>query len=138
MMGSDVKALAALSQLWTAVGTIWRASETGGQNITKCLQLRNTHPLRSRFSGHSREADLVYTWGRPMTQGKKQVSAPCGTAGVGGLASSEGFTEIISGRSHFAAGWRQPAKTSQTRGGPEAGKREMGSAHEPIGAKKER
>src|SRR6516225_10683689 len=102
MMGSDVKALAALSQIWTAVGTIWRASETGGQNITKCLQLRNTHPLRSRFSGHSREADLVYTWGRPMTQGKKQVRAPCGTAGVGGLASSrlrkKGFRRSKSGR----------------------------------------
>src|SRR5712691_11069309 len=81
MFCSDVEAPAALSQSWTAVGTIWGVSKPGGQNIKKCLQLRNTHPLRSRFSGHSREADLVYTWGRPMTQGKKQVSAPCGTAG---------------------------------------------------------
>jgi hypothetical protein len=53
MMGSDVKALAALSQIWTAVGTIWRASETGGQNITKCLQLRNTHP-RAGYQAEAR------------------------------------------------------------------------------------
>jgi|SRR5713226_1547499 hypothetical protein len=116
MFCSDVEAPAALSQSWTAVGTIWGVSKPGGQNIKKCLQLRNTHPLRSRFSGHSREADLVYTWGRPMTQGKKQVSAPCGTAGVGGLASREGFAEITSGRSHFAAGLETTCKDFSNEG----------------------
>ncbi len=47
---------------------------------------------------------------------KKQVSAPCGTAGVGGLASREGFAEITSGRSHFAAGLETTCKDFSNEG----------------------
>ncbi len=72
-----------------------------------------------------------------MTQGKKQACAPCGTAGVGGLASREGFAEITSGRSHSQQGV-QPAKTSRTRGTPEGEKRELGLAHESVRATKEK
>jgi len=87
-----------------AVGTIWGASKLGGLNIKNCLPPRNSCPLRSRLSGGKREADPVDSRGRPMTQGKKQANAPCGTAGVRGQASREGFAEITSGRSHSQQG----------------------------------
>ena len=87
----------------TAVGTIWGASKLGGLNITKCLQPRNSCPPEI-VGGATREADPLYSRGRPMTQGKKQASAPCGTAGVGDQASQEGFAEITSGRSHSQQG----------------------------------
>jgi hypothetical protein len=79
MFCSDVKAPAALHEGLAAVGTIWGASKLGGPNIKKCLQLRKLSPLRNRFSGEKRAADLFDSWGRPLTQGEKQVKAPCGT-----------------------------------------------------------
>jgi hypothetical protein len=46
-----------------------------------------------------READLIYSWGRPMTLMKKQVKAVSETAGIRDEASKERFAEITSGRS---------------------------------------
>jgi hypothetical protein len=124
MFCSDVKAPAALSEVLAAVGTTWGASKLGGPNIKECLQLRKLAPLRSRFSGVLREADPICSWGRPMTQRKKQVYALCGTAVAGGRASKERFAEITSGRSSSQPGLVATGKDSLTRHSRRTGERE--------------
>ena len=62
-----------------AVGTTWGASKLGGPNIKKCLQRRKIPLLRSRFSRSMREADLIYSWGRPMIPGEETGKCTLGT-----------------------------------------------------------
>jgi hypothetical protein len=75
-----VKASAARWRQATAVGTIGEASKLGDRNIKEWLQSRKTSPSGNRFDGKLREADLLRTWGRPMTWRKKQANALQGTA----------------------------------------------------------
>ena len=63
-----------------------------------------TKPTRSRIRGIQREADPIYSWGRPMTLMKKQVKAISETAGIRDEASKERFAEITSGWSEWQQG----------------------------------
>ena len=72
-----------------------------------------------------------------MTQGKKQVSALCGTAVVEGLASEERFAEITSGRS---SGQQRLVGTCQDSGNEavaEGRESPAGLAQESVGARTE-
>src|SRR6266852_8443172 len=62
--------------------------------------------------GAKREADPIFPGGRPMTPGKKQVSALGGTAGVRDPASRERCSEITSGSSRGQQGLRTTCKDS--------------------------
>jgi hypothetical protein len=72
-----------------------------------------------------------------MTQGKKQVEARCGTAGVGDQASGERFTELTSGRSRWQQGLIATCKDSSNEAKAEGEESQSGWAHESVGAMKE-
>jgi len=65
-----------------------------------------------------------------MTQGKKQVSALCGTAVAWDQASEEGFAEITSGRSRWQPGLVATGKDSSNEAKAEGGESQRGLAHE--------
>jgi len=80
------------------------ASKRRGLNITKWLQLRKFAPLRSRFSGYSRYADLEPLRGKANVAGEETGKSNLQTVVVRARASSEGLAEITSGRSQWQQG----------------------------------
>jgi hypothetical protein len=88
----------------------------------ECLQLRKLSPLRSRLAESRGKPTYIDSWGRPMTQGKKQVKALCGTAVAGDRASGEGFAEITSGRSRCQQGLVATCKGSSNEAKPKEGR----------------
>ena len=87
------KSLGRPAGIFAAVGTIWKASNFGGLNITEWLQPRN-ESAENRVRGEERDADPLYPWGRPKTLRKNQARALAlsGTAGVGAQVSEERFS----------------------------------------------
>ena len=72
-----------------------------------------------------------------MTQGKKQVSALCGTAVVEGLASEERFAEITSGRSPGQQGLVATCQDSWNEAVAEGRESPVGLAQESVVAETE-
>jgi hypothetical protein len=79
----------------------WRATKVAskrrGLNIKKWLQPRKFAPLRSRFSGYSRYADLEPLRGKANVAGEETGKCNLQTVVVRAQASSEGLAEISSG-----------------------------------------
>jgi hypothetical protein len=69
-----------------------------------------------------------------MTRGKKQVSAPRGTAVAGDQASGERFAEITSGRARWQQGLVATCQDSSYEAIAEGGESQTGLAHESVGA----
>ena len=86
------KSLGRPAGIFAAVGTIWKASNFGGLNITEWLQPRN-ESAENRVRGEQRDADPIYLWGRPMNAGEEPGKRTQQTAGVGAQASEERFSE---------------------------------------------
>ena len=74
---------------------------------------------------------------RPMTQGKKQARALCGTAVAWDQASEERFAEITSGRSRWQPGLVATGKDSSNEAKAEGEESQRGWAHESVRARNE-
>jgi hypothetical protein len=120
-----------------AVGTIWGARKLGGLNIKKYLPLRNRGPQEVVSSGSKAGSRPGSLRGRPMTQGKKQVYAHCGTAGVWDQTSKERYAEITSGRSGGQQGLVDNLQRLLQRGKTEVEESPLRLANESVGAIKE-
>ena len=103
-------------------------------NIKKWLQPRKFAPLRSRFSGYSRYADLEPLRGKANVAGEETGKCNLQTVVVRAQASSEGLAEISSGRSRWQQGLVATCEDSTNEAKAEVGERHMGLAHESVGA----
>ena len=110
------------------------ASKRRGLNIKKWLQPRKFAPLRSRFSGYSRYADLEPLRGKANVAGEETGKRNLQTVVVRAQASSEGLAEISSGRSRWQQGLVATCEDSTNEAKAEVGERHMGLAHESVGA----
>jgi hypothetical protein len=73
-----------------------------------------------------------------MTQGKEQVYALCGTAGVWDQTSKERYSEITSGRSGGQQGLVDNLRRLLQRGETEVEESSLRLANESVGAIKEK
>jgi hypothetical protein len=116
----------------------WRATKVAskrrGLNIKKWLQPRKFAPLRSRFSGCSRYADLEPLRGKANVAGEETGKCNLQTVVVRAQASSEGLAEITSGRSRWQQGLGATCEDSPNEAKAEVGERHLGLAHESVGA----
>jgi hypothetical protein len=115
----------------------WRATKVAskrrGLNIKKWLQPRKFAPLRSRFSGYSRYADLEPLRGKANVAGEETGKCNLQTVVVRAQASSEGLAEITSGVP-VAAGAGSNLRRLHERGQGRSRERHLGLAHESVGA----
>ena len=123
--------------LRAAVGTIWEAKQTRRPERKEMSAAPSTSPAEKSYSRNKREADPLPFRGRPMTQGKKQVSALCGTVVVEGQASEERFAEITSGRSSGQRGLVATRQDSWNEAVAEGRESPAGLAQESVGARTE-
>jgi hypothetical protein len=130
------KSLGCPAAVCAAVGATWEASKIGGLNIKECLQPRK-HPRGKVVFADLAGSRPSLSGGRPMTQGKKQAYALCGTAVVGDQASEERFTEITSGRSCWQQGLVATCKDSSNEAKAEGEESQRGLAHESVVARTE-
>jgi len=121
-----------------AVGTTGEASKIGGLNIKEYLQPRKLSPRKVVFVGRSGEADLLHSWGRPMTRRKKQAHALRGTCrGMGSGIRRKVLRDNV-GKVLLAAGADSNRHRLRELGHGRSRGEVTGPAHESVRAMRER
>ena len=121
-----------------AVGTTGEASKIGGLNIKEYLQPRKLSPRKVVFVGRSGEADLLHSWGRPMTRRKKQAHALRGTCRGMGSGIRRKILRDNVGKVLLAAGADSNRHRLRELGHGRSRGEVTGPAHESVRAMRER